>query len=54
MQRDGISREKVLEWMERQWPQEALRQHADFEIVDDGITDVDEQIDRLLKTIMSK
>lgn len=54
MQRDGISREKVLEWMERQWPQEALRQHADFEIVNDGITDVDEQIDRLLKTIMSK
>ena len=54
MQRDGISREKVLEWMERQWPQEALRQRADFEIVNDGITDVDEQIDRLLKTIMSK
>ena len=54
MQRDGISREKVLEWMERQWPQEALRQRADFEIVNDGITDVDEQIDRLLKIIMSK
>ena len=54
MQRDGISREKVLEWMERQWPQEALRQRADFEIVNDGIVDVDEQIDRLLKTIMSK
>lgn len=54
MQRDGISREKVLEWMERQWPQEALRRRADFEIVNDGIADVDEQIDRLLKTIMSK
>ena len=49
MQRDGISREKVLEWMNRQWPQQEVRQRADFEIVNDGQTDIDEQLDRILK-----
>ena len=49
MQRDGISRQKVLEWMQRQWPEEKIRQRADYEIINDGIADIDEQIDRLLK-----
>ena len=48
MQRDGISREKVLEWMSRQLPQDEVRQRADFEIVNDGIADIDKQIDEII------
>ncbi len=49
MQRDGISREKVLDWMQRQWPQEEVCRLADFELVNDGIADIDEQLDNFLK-----
>ena len=48
MQRDGISREKVLQWMARQWPQEEVRQRADFEIVNDGVASLNEQLEELL------
>lgn len=54
MQRDGITREKVLEWMQRQWPQEEIQQRADFEIVNDGIADIDEQIDEILLKLNNK
>ena len=48
MQRDGISREKTLQWIQRQWPQEEVRQRADYEIINDGKANIDEQIARLL------
>ena len=48
MQRDGISREKALQWMARQWPQEEVRQRADFEIVNDGVASLNEQLEELL------
>ena len=48
MQRDNISREQAHEWMQRQWPQERVRQMADYEIINDGIADVDQQITHLL------
>ena len=48
MQRDDISREKVLEWMSRQLPQDEVRQRADYEIVNDGTTDIDKQIEDIL------
>ena len=51
MQRDGISREKVLQWMQRQWPQAEVRRRADYEIINDGVADIDAQIDSLLKAI---
>ena len=51
MQRDGITREKVLQWMQRQWPQEEVRCRADYEIVNDGMADIDEQLDRILVQI---
>ena len=54
MQRDGITREKVLEWMERQLPQDEVRQRADYEIVNDGIADIDEQLDALLPTLFKQ
>ena len=51
MQRDGISREKVLEWMNRQLPQDEVRQRADFEIVNDGLSDIDKQLNKILRTM---
>lgn len=54
MQRDGITREKVLEWMQRQWPQEEIRRRTDFEVVNDGIADIDEQLDSILETLNIK
>ena len=51
MQRDGINREKVLEWMNRQWSQDKVKALADYEIVNDGQTDIDKQIEELLKDL---
>ena len=53
MQRDGISREKDLEWLGRQWPQDEVRRLADYEIVNDGrplepqITEIINNIEKL-------
>ena len=54
MQRDGISREKTLQWMHRQWSQEELCQRADYEIINDGKADIDEQIARLLPVLQKQ
>jgi dephospho-CoA kinase len=51
MQRDGISRDKAREWMGRQWSQDEVRRRADFEIVNDGTTPLDAQIDSILKQL---
>ena len=51
MKRDSISREKALQWLERQWPQEQVRERADYEIVNDGENDLDAQIEKLLKKL---
>jgi len=51
MQRDGISREKVLEWMNRQLPQEDVRRRPDFEIVNDGEADIEKQLNKILSTM---
>ena len=48
MARDNISRNKALQWMQRQWPQEKVRALADYEIINDGTSDIDQQIERLL------
>jgi len=53
MQRDGTTREKTLQWMNRQWSQDEVVAHADYEIVNDGIADIDQQIEQLLKTIQT-
>lgn len=50
MARDGITRQKALQWIQRQWPQAELLRHADYEIVNDGIANLDQQIDTLLRT----
>lgn len=51
MQRDGISAEKAREWIDRQWPQDRIRALADYEIVNDGVTDLPSQVDSLLARI---
>ena len=48
MKRDGISREQALEWINRQMPQEETLSHCDFEIVNDGESNINEQINRIL------
>ena len=53
IQRDGITREKTLQWMNRQWSQDEVVARADYEIVNDGIADIDQQIEQLLKTIQT-
>lgn len=51
MQRDGISRNKVLEWMGRQWPQDEVRKRADYEIINDGTQNLNTQLEELLDKI---
>ena len=51
MQRDGITREKALQWIARQWPQEQVKARADFEIVNDGQANLDNQIEKILTAI---
>ena len=51
MERDGISREKALEWMARQLPQEDVLRRSDYEIVNDGVCLLAPQVDRLLSLI---
>ena len=49
MERDHISREKVLEWMNRQMDQEEIIQRADYVIVNDGQKDIDQQLKNIIR-----
>ena len=49
MARDNISREKVLEWMDRQMDQREIIKKSHFVIVNDGQTDIDNQINKIIK-----
>ena len=51
IQRDAISREQARQWIARQWPQDKVRQLADYEIVNDGLTDLDQQINKILEEL---
>lgn len=50
MKRDGISRERALEWINRQMPQAEVAVRADYTIVNDGATDIDAQIEELMQS----
>lgn len=54
MQRDGITREQAMEWVNRQWPQDEVRRRADYEIINDGQTDIDKQLNIILEQLCSK
>lgn len=51
VRRDNISRDNALEWIGRQMPQEEVKTLSDYEIVNDGVMDVDIQIDKILASI---
>ena len=51
MQRDGITREKAMQWISCQWAQDEVKTHADYEIVNDGQADIDRQIEELFKRL---
>ncbi len=48
MQRDGITQERAMEWIGRQWSQDRVEQLCDFIIVNDGKQDLDRQIKQLI------
>ena len=47
MRRDGIPRDKVLEWMSKQLPQHEVMGRSDYVVVNDGDADVMQQLDAL-------
>ena len=51
MDRDHISREKALEWIGHQMPQEEVALRADFEIVNDGEADLPLQIEEIIDSL---
>lgn len=51
MRRDAISRSQALQWIDRQLPQDEVRRRADFEVVNDGLHDIDKQINIILEQL---
>ena len=51
MQRDHISQEKAQQWIDAVLPQEELIARSDYEIVNDGVSDVEAQVVHLLNLL---
>ena len=51
MQRDHISQEKAQQWIDAVMPQEELIARSDYEIVNDGVRDVEAQVGHLLNLL---
>ena len=51
MKRDTITRAKAIEWIDRQLPQQEVLSRSDYEIVNDGATDIDQQIKDILRRL---
>lgn len=51
VRRDNITREQALQWIARQLPQEEVAARSDFQIVNDGVADLDTQISNILKLL---
>ena len=49
MRRDHLPRKKVLEWIGRQLPQEEVVSRADFELVNDGKADIEQQLNKIIE-----
>ena len=49
MDRDHISREEVLEWMSRQYPQREVIQRANFVLVNDGKANIEHQLNKIIE-----
>ena len=52
MKRDHISEQKAQAWIDAVMPQEELAARSDFEIVNDGVRDVEEQVQQLLRRLL--
>ena len=48
MERDRISKEKVLEWMDRQMPQRDVIKKSDFVVINDGQMDIERQLIKII------
>lgn len=48
MRRDGISRDKAMEWIGRQWSQDKVESLSDFVVLNDGKRDLDSQVRQLI------
>ena len=48
VKRDGITREKAREWIDKQWPQQKVAELSDFVIVNDGTADLESQIGAII------
>ena len=53
MARDGISEAKALEWIHRQMPQEQVEALSDFVVVNDGVMQLETQVDKLIHQLDS-
>lgn len=53
MARDGISEAKALEWIHRQMPQEQVEGLSNFVIVNDGVAQLEPQVDNLIHQLDS-
>ena len=51
MRRDGISRDKVLEWMAKQLPQYEVMERSDYVVVNDGAADITEQLEYIFQDL---
>lgn len=54
MKRDGIAESKARGWIGRQMNQGEVARRADFKIVNDGIADIDQQIEHIFNIIYNK
>lgn len=52
MRRDNITAEKAAEWIDTQMAQEEVERRSHFVIVNDGKSDIEQQIDNMLSQII--
>ena len=51
MERDNITADQARQWIDRQTPQRLTAQRSDYIIVNDGIENVEEQLETIMKTM---
>jgi dephospho-CoA kinase len=51
MARNKITRSKAMEWIQRQWAEDDIRKLCDYEIINDGKSELNHQIDIVLNKL---
>ena len=54
MKRDRLSQKKAIARLQSQLPDERLRELCDYEIINDGVSDVDSQLNAVIEKLKSK